>query len=63
MFSIAVDAGKLSHRPKFDMLDGEKSGKGLSSMATSVDCSGIYPMPLNPQWSFFTTGAGENRPS
>jgi hypothetical protein len=29
MFSIAVDAGKLSRRPKFNMLDGERVRQGF----------------------------------
>lgn len=62
MLSIAVDAGKLSRRPKFDMLDGEKVRQGFVEHGDFCRLLGHLPDALKPAVEFLYYGGWRKSP-
>ena len=56
MFSLAVDAGKLSRRSKFNMLDGEKVRQGFVEHGDFIRLLNHLPEHLSPLVEFLYYG-------
>jgi hypothetical protein len=62
MFSIAVDAGKLSRRPKFNMLDGERVRQGFVEHGDFCHLLQHLPTALQPAIEFLYYGGWRKSP-
>ena len=51
MFTLALQAGKLLHRPHIPMLkESQRHGRGSSSATNSRPCEPSLPAHLSPRW-------------